>query len=90
MVDASSLETFKVRLDQALGTLIQLWCPCLWQGSWIRWPSEVSPNSKDSMILWFYDLWDIPESAKRYLSSDILTHVLILSSKKTQLLCYPQ
>jgi len=27
IVDVLSLETFKVRLDQALGNLIWLWCP---------------------------------------------------------------
>ena len=35
----------------ALGNLIQLWCPCSLQGSWTRWPSEVSSNSQDSMII---------------------------------------
>jgi len=34
VVDAPSLETLKVRLDQALGNLIELACPCLLQGSW--------------------------------------------------------
>ena len=28
-----ALETFKVRLDQALGNLMYLWCPCSLQGS---------------------------------------------------------
>ena len=51
VVDAPSLETFKVRLDQALGNLMELWCPCALQGSWTRWPSEVPSNSKDPMIL---------------------------------------
>jgi len=51
IVDAPSLVTFKVRLDQALGNLIELWCPCSLQGSWAGWPSEVPSNSKDSMIL---------------------------------------
>mgnify|MGYP001851884207 CR=1 FL=1 len=32
VVDAPSLETFKARLDQALGDLIQLWCGCALQG----------------------------------------------------------
>ena len=32
VVDAPSLETFKVRLDQALGNLTELWCPCSLQG----------------------------------------------------------
>jgi len=29
---APSLETFKARLDQALGNVIQLWCCCALQG----------------------------------------------------------
>jgi len=33
LVDAPSLQSFKVRLDQALGNLIELWCPCSLQGS---------------------------------------------------------
>ena len=33
VVDALSLETFKARLDEALGNLIYLWCPCALQGS---------------------------------------------------------
>jgi len=36
VVDAPSLEIFKVRLDQALGNLIWVWCPCSLQGSWTR------------------------------------------------------
>ena len=36
VVDAPSMETFKVRLDQALGNLMWLWCPCSLQGSWTR------------------------------------------------------
>ena len=51
VVDALSLETFKVRLDQALGNLMWLWCPCSLQGSWTRWPPGFPSNSKDSMIL---------------------------------------
>jgi len=54
VVDAPSLETFKARLDQALGNLMELWCPCALQGSLTRWPSEVPPNSEDSMILQLY------------------------------------
>ena len=34
VVGAPSLETFKVRLDQTLGNLIYLWCPCALQRSW--------------------------------------------------------
>ena len=49
--NAPYLETFEVRLDQALGNLIYLWCPCSLQGSWTRWFSEVPSNSKDSRIL---------------------------------------
>ena len=50
VVDA--LETCKMRLDQALGNPIYLWCPCSLQGSWSRWPLKVPSNSKDSVILW--------------------------------------
>ena len=28
VVDKPSMETFKARLNQALGNLIYLWCPC--------------------------------------------------------------
>ena len=34
VVDAPSLGTFRVRLDQALGSLTYLCCPCALQGSW--------------------------------------------------------
>ena len=51
VVDAPLLETFKERLDKALGNLIYLWCLCALQGSWTRWPSEIPSNSKGSMIL---------------------------------------
>ena len=34
VVDALSLEAFKVRLDKALGNLIKLCCPWSLQGSW--------------------------------------------------------
>jgi len=45
LVDALSLETFKARLDKALGNLMELWRSCPLQGSWTRWPSEVPSNS---------------------------------------------
>ena len=45
LVDALSLETFKARLDKALGNLMELWRSCALQGSWTRWPSEVPSNS---------------------------------------------
>lgn len=48
-LNVKSLETFQVRLDQALGTLIKLWCPCALQASWTRWPLEVPSNCKDCM-----------------------------------------
>ena len=51
VVNAPSLQTLKVRLDQALGNLIHLWCLCSLQGSWIRWSLEVPSNSEDSIIL---------------------------------------
>ena len=50
-----SLETFKARLDQALGNLIWLWCPCSLQGIWTRWPLQVPSKSQDSVNLRFYD-----------------------------------
>jgi len=43
--DAFSLEAFKERLDKALGSLMQLWCPCSLQRIWTGWPSEVPSNS---------------------------------------------
>jgi len=51
VVGVPSLETFKERLDKALGNLIYLCCPCSIQGNWTRWSSEIPSNSKDSMIL---------------------------------------
>jgi len=51
VLDAPSLETFKARLDKALGNLNYLWCFCSLQGSWTRWLSEVPSNCKDSMIV---------------------------------------
>ena len=51
VVDVPSMETFKRRLDQALGNLIQPWCPRALQGSWTRWSLKVPSNNKDSMIL---------------------------------------
>jgi len=36
MENDPSLETFKARLNQALGNLIELLCPCSLQGSWAR------------------------------------------------------
>lgn len=51
--DAPSLETSKAEvlrvLDQALGNMMELWCPCSFQRSWTRWPWEICSNSKDSM-----------------------------------------
>ena len=40
-----------VRLYQALGNLIYLWCPCSLHGSWSRRPSELPSNSNDFIIL---------------------------------------
>lgn len=53
VVDASSLETFMVRLDRALSNLMSLKMFQL-QGSWTRCPLKVpaSPNH----ILWFYQV----------------------------------
>jgi len=45
-----SLETIKVRLDQALGNLMELWCLCSLQGRWTRWLLKVPSNPKDSVI----------------------------------------
>lgn len=47
MVDAPSLESFKVRLDRALTHLIHLQ-----QRGWSRWPIKVSSTSKASVIIW--------------------------------------
>ena len=46
------LQTFLVRLDVALSTLMELWCPRSLQGSWTRWPLKVPSNSNASMIPW--------------------------------------
>ena len=52
VVDAPSLETFKVRLDGTLSTWWSCRCPCSVQGSWTWWPVRVPSNSTDSVILW--------------------------------------
>ena len=51
VVDALCVETSKMRLYEALGNLMELWYPCVLQGSWTGWPPEVPSNSKDSVIL---------------------------------------
>ena len=54
VVNAPSLETFKVRLDGDLSTLIQATgvpTRCSLQESWTRRPLRVPSNSNDSMIL---------------------------------------
>ena len=43
VVDTPSLETLRVRLDEALTTLIQF-CHCSLQGSWTRWPLKDPSN----------------------------------------------
>lgn len=53
-IDVPSLESFKAKLDQTLGNLIQLRCPCTLQRSWTRWPSELPFYSKDSMVQRFF------------------------------------
>ncbi|KAK4829894.1 hypothetical protein QYF61_007286 [Mycteria americana] len=56
VVDAPSLETFKVRLDGALSNLIQLKMSLLIAGGgWTRWPLKVPSNPNHSMILQFYE-----------------------------------
>ena len=42
---------FQERLDQALGNLMELQCPCALQRTWTRWPLKVLSSSKGSMIL---------------------------------------
>ena len=44
VVDAPSLETFKVRLDGALSNVIELQKSLPMAGGWTRWPSEVPSN----------------------------------------------
>jgi len=51
VVDIPSLETFKVRLDQALGNLIWLWCPCSLQGVGLDGPQKAFPTLQS---LWFH------------------------------------
>jgi len=61
MVDAPSLETFRARLDKALGCL---WCLCSLQGSWTHikekescWNNgEKSINYKSSALKEFLHL----------------------------------
>ena len=52
VVDAPSLETFKVRLDEALSTRSSCRCPCSSRGSWTRWPLSIPSKSDDCMLLW--------------------------------------
>jgi len=53
VVDAPSQETFKVRLDGALSTLIELKMSLLTAGGWARWPLKdpSNPNYSESVIL---------------------------------------
>jgi len=48
-VDASSPETFKVRLDGVLSTCSSCRCPCSLQGSWTRWSLRVPSNSNKNL-----------------------------------------
>ena len=55
---------------QAGGAVSTWWscrCPCSQQGSWTRWPLNVSSNSKDPMIL--YTTWYIHTDTITRLSS---------------------
>ena len=45
VVDAPSLETFRVRLDGALSNLIELKMSLLMAGGWTRWALKVPSNS---------------------------------------------
>jgi len=51
MVDAPSLESFKVRLDGALSNLIELKMSLLTAGGWVRWPLKVPSNPNHFTIL---------------------------------------
>jgi len=51
VTDASSLEIFKVRLDGALSSLIELKMSLLIARGWTRWPLKVLSNQKHSVIL---------------------------------------
>jgi len=53
VVNAPSLETFKVRLDRALRDLVQLKMSLLMAGGWTGWPSKVPSNPNSAMIPWF-------------------------------------
>ena len=53
VVEAPSLETFKVSLSWLWASWSSCRCPCSFQGSWIRWPLKVSSNSNNSMTPWF-------------------------------------
>lgn len=47
-VEAPSLETLEVWLDEALSTYWSCRCPCLSQRSWARWPLKIPSNSSYS------------------------------------------
>jgi len=44
VVDAPSLEIVKARLDQALGNLVKLWCPCPLQAVRLHGPQRSLPT----------------------------------------------
>ena len=75
-VGAPSLETLKVRLDGALSTRWSCRCPCSLQGSCTRWPSRVSSNSNDSMILWGKSPWATTAYCEGVLSLSLGLHYL--------------
>jgi len=57
VVDAPSLETIKAGLDQALGNVMGLWCPCSRQGSGATWPLEAPSTSRDSTMMKGHGEW---------------------------------
>lgn len=52
VMEFPSLCIFKSHLDMVLGN--QLYVTLLKQGSWTRWPLEVSSNTIHSVILWYH------------------------------------
>ena len=84
VVGALSLGTFKARLDQVLGNLIYLQCPCSLQVSWTRWSSEVPSNSKDLITIFLNQclgngiIPDLPRHNTHEIGSDSLQKLFFM------------
>ena len=76
VVDAPSLETFKVR--ELWATWSSWRCPCSLQGGWTRWPLKAPSNLNYSMILYSNAFWNIVSSCW----DDIMDKIMSLLQSK--------